>query len=254
MEPNERPAPPARGWSGLAVGVTMFTVATITAITAAISYEHEYQLARRHGQAPWVSSLLPFTVDGMILGASVVLVWAASVGIRRPARPVLVLLVGIGATIGANLASGIGDGWLGAAVAAWSGLALILISDVAMWLMAALRKVAAGELLRPAAACSHPAPPVTLAEALPLARARLQEEGEPFGKEALAARFKTTPHQVRLVLESGGRGQGGTSAAPPAARSQAPALATQDPPAGTTAPGPAGAELQPGLNGAAGRG
>jgi hypothetical protein len=182
------------------VVVTMLTVAVITAITAAISYEHEYQLAHTHGQAPWVSSLLPFTVDGMILGASVVIVWAASVGIRRPWRPLAVLLVGIGATISANLASGWGDGWVGAAVAAWSGLALILISDVAMWLTGALRTLAAGEDTQPAADCSCPPPPLTLAEALPQARKRLQDDGLPAGEQALADRFVTTRHQVRASL------------------------------------------------------
>jgi hypothetical protein len=190
-------------WSWLAVGVTMLTVAAITGITAAISYEHEYQLAHRNGQAPWVSSLLPFTVDGMILGASVVIVWAASQGIRRPWRPMSVLLVGIGATIGANLAAGIGDGWLGAAVSAWSGLALILISDVAMWLMGALRALAAGEELQRAVTCScpPPLPPATsLAEALPLARDELRARGETFGEETLAERFGTTRHKVRLAL------------------------------------------------------
>ncbi|MGH3125569.1 MAG: DUF2637 domain-containing protein [Streptosporangiaceae bacterium] len=187
-------------WARATVGITLATVAIITGITAAVSYEHEYQLARRHGQAPWVSSLLPFTVDGMILGASVVLVWAASVGIRRPWRPLAVLLAGIGATIGANLASGIGDGWLGAAVAAWSGLALILISDVAMWVTGTLRTLAAGDDPRPAAACSCPPPPMSLTEALPLAQARLKELGEASGQQALADRFLVTRHQVRAAL------------------------------------------------------
>jgi hypothetical protein len=191
----------ARGrWTWVPVVVTMITVAVITAITAAVSYEHEYQLAHRNGQAPWVSSLLPFTVDGMILGASVVIVWAASVGIRRPWRPLAVLLAGIGATIGANLASGLGDGWLGAAVAAWSGLALILISDVAMWLTGTLRTLAAGEDPQPSAGCSCPPPPLSLAEVLPLARERLREHGEPAGEQVLADRFGVTRHQVRTAL------------------------------------------------------
>ncbi len=187
-----------RSW--LTVGATFATVAMITVITAAISYEHEYELAHRHGQPPWVSSLLPFTVDGMIFGASVVLLWAAANGIRRPWRPLAVLLVGIGATIAANLAAGIGDGWLGAAVSAWSGLALIFISDVAMWLMNARRALAAGEDLRPVAACSCPPPPTSLAEALPAARARLRDLDEPSGEQALAGRFGVSRHQVRTVL------------------------------------------------------
>lgn len=196
-----RPPRADRGnWTWIPVVVTLFVVAVITGITAAVSYEHEYQLAHRHGQAPWVSSLLPFTVDGMILGASVVIVWAASAGIRRPWRPLSVLLVGIAATIGANLASGLGDGWLGAAVAAWSGLALILISDVAMWLTGTLRALAQGEDPRPAATCSCPPPPLSLAEALPAARERLRERGEPAGEQALADRFGVSRHQVRTAL------------------------------------------------------
>ena len=193
-------------WARTAMGVTLFAVAAITTITAAVSYEHEYELARRTGQAPWVSSMLPFTVDGMILGASVVLVWAASVGIRRPGRPLVVLLVGIGATIGANLAFGLGDGWLGAAVSAWSGVALILISDVAMWLTGALRRLSAADDPRPELGCTcppQPPPPLTPAEVLAAARAELRERGEAAGELALAERFGWTRHQVRSALAGG---------------------------------------------------
>lgn len=192
--------PDRQPWARTTVVITLFTVAAITAITAAISYDHEYQLAHRNGQAAWVSSLLPFTVDGMILGASVVLVWAATVGIRRPLRPLAVLLVGIGATIAANLAAGLGSGWLGAAVSAWSGLALILISDVAMWLTGALRRLSTGVDIQPAAACSCPPPPVSLAEALPLARAELARRGEPAGEQKLADQFGVARNQVRKAL------------------------------------------------------
>jgi len=147
----------------------------------------------RNGQAPVGTVALPFTVDGMIPGASVVIFWAASQGLRRPPRPVAVLLVGIGATIGANLAAGIGDGWLGAAGSAWSGLALILISDVAMWLMGTIRGLTQGDVPRPGAGCSCPPPPTSLAAALPLARAELRQFAEPVGELALADRFGTLP-------------------------------------------------------------
>lgn len=197
---RNQPAPDRRDWSGPTVAVVMFAVAVITGITAAVSYQHEYELARHHGQAPWVSTLLPFTVDGMILGASVVIVWAASVGIRRPWRPLAVLVVGIAATIGANLASGIGDGWLGAGVSAWAGIALIMISDVAMWLMGTLRALASGDGPQPGADRPRPAPPMTLAELLPLAREELKRRGEPAGEQALADRFGVSRHQVRSAL------------------------------------------------------
>lgn len=187
-------------WARTTLGVTLFAVAAIAAITGAVSYEHEYQLARHHGQTGWVSTLLPFTVDGMIVAASVVLVWAASVGLRRPWRPLAVLLVGISATIAANLAAGVADGWLGAVVSAWGGVSLILASDLPMWLTGALRKVSGIADPQPASDCSCPPPPVTLAEALPLARAELRRRGEPAGEQALADRFGTNRNQVRKGL------------------------------------------------------
>jgi hypothetical protein len=201
-----RPQPAAirDNWDHLTVGVTLFVVTVLTGITAAVSYEHEYQLAYRHHQPGWVSSLLPFTVDGIIFGASVVILWAASRGIRRPWRPISWLAVGILATIGANLASGLGDGWLGAAVAAWAGCAVIAVSDVAFWLLGKLRTLASGEDPQPASACSCPPPPTSLAVALPAARAELKRLGEPSGEQALADRFGVTRHQVRAVLSRPG--------------------------------------------------
>ena len=52
-------------WARATVVVTMFTVVAITTITAAISYDHEYELARLHGQAAWVSSFGPATACPM---------------------------------------------------------------------------------------------------------------------------------------------------------------------------------------------
>lgn len=187
-------------WAWVVPGVTYLTVLAMTAIAAAVSYEHEYQLAHRNGQAPWVSSLLPFTVDGLILAASVTVLWAAGNGIRRPLRPLAVLAVGIGATIAANLAAGLGHGWLGAAVSAWCGVSVVLVADVAFWMLGARRKLASGEPSRPADDCSCPPVPLDLAEWVPLARARLSGFGLPHGEQELANRMATTRHQVKLAL------------------------------------------------------
>ena len=108
----------------------------------------------------------------------------------------VVLMAGIAATISANLASGLGDGWLGAAISTFSGVALILISEVAMWL-ANQRRILSGQ---GGVNCHHPAPPVSLAEVLPIARAELRRRGERYGEKVLADQFQTTRHQVRLVL------------------------------------------------------
>lgn len=203
-QPRNSPTAVACGdrdrWAWAVPAATYMIVAAIMIITAAVSYQHEYHLARRNGQAPWVCTFLPFTVDGMILAASIVILWANSQGIRRPRRPLAVLVVGIVATIAANLFSDLRVAGLGPAVAASSGVALILLSDVAMWLTSTRRKLAAGEPAQPAAGCSCPPPPVTLAEVLPLARAELQQRGEKNGELELADRFGTTRYKVRSAL------------------------------------------------------
>src|SRR6266516_562690 len=138
-------------------------------IASAISYQHEYELARHNGQAAWVSGLLPFSVDGMIFVAGVALAWAATTGIKgwkRLWQPRLVLVVGVAATIAANMFSDLRFWWLGPAVAASSGVALILMSAVAFWLLGEQRHLARGDQGEPdpGHVCPPPpAPPVSLA-------------------------------------------------------------------------------------------
>jgi len=172
-------------------------------ITSAVSYEHEYVLARANGQVRWVAALVPFTLDGMIFVAGAALLWAAMYGVRglrRLWQPGGVMLAGIAATIAANYYSDVRVAWLGPAVSASSGVAVVLMSAVAFWLLGEVRRVARGEDPQPALNCSCPPPPASLAEALPLARVRLRDEGEQYGEEALADRFGVTRHKVRQAL------------------------------------------------------
>jgi hypothetical protein len=191
------------GWSWLTVTLVLFTVIAVTGIVSAISYDHETYLATSNGQPGWVSALNPFTIDGLLLSSTVVLFWAASRGIRgwgQLWRPAGVLVVGILATIGANLAAGLVAAWLRPVVSAWPGVALVLVSDVAFWLMSKLRAVANGEETQPAVACDCPRPATSLADALVLARAELRSQGKPAGEQALADAFGVTRHQVRQHL------------------------------------------------------
>jgi len=172
-------------------------------IASAVSYQHEYTLARANGQVRWVAALVPFTLDGMIFVAGAAMLWAAMRGVRGFRRllvPGGVMAVGIGVTVAANYYSDILARWLGPAVSASAGVAVVLMSAVAFWLLGEVRKVARGDEPRPAAGCSCPAPPLTVAEALPLARARLKDAGEQYGEQALADRFGVTRHVVRQSL------------------------------------------------------
>jgi hypothetical protein len=203
--PRDHAGRPPRRWPAEQVflAVIFSVVGAGMCITSAVSYEHEYVLARANGQVRWVAALVPFTLDGMILVAGAALLWAAMYGVRGLGRlwqPGGVMLAGIAATIAANYYSDVRVDWLGPAVSASSGVAVVLMSAVAFWLLGEVRRVARGEQPQPALNCSCPPSPVSLAEALPLAKARLLELGEHYGEAALADRFCVSRHQVRQSL------------------------------------------------------
>jgi hypothetical protein len=103
---------------------TALAVATVAAVAAVISYRHAYELVSTHGETGATARLVPFTVDGLILAASMLILDANRC--HRPVPPLAqwCLCAGILATIGANLAHGLGHGPIGALVSAWPALAL----------------------------------------------------------------------------------------------------------------------------------
>jgi hypothetical protein len=103
---------------------TALAVATVAAVAAVISYQHAYELVSSHGETGVTARLMPFTVDGLILAASMLILDASRR--HQPVPPLArwCLGAGIAATIGANLAHGIGHGPIGALVSAWPALAL----------------------------------------------------------------------------------------------------------------------------------
>lgn len=103
---------------------TALAVATVAAVAAVISYRHAYDLVSTHGETGVTARLLPFTVDGLILAASMLILDANRRHQPVPRLARWCLRAGILATIGANLAHGLGHGPIGALVSAWPALAL----------------------------------------------------------------------------------------------------------------------------------
>lgn len=210
MNPTDTPSAPAsetarRDWSAERVFLAAIfaVVGAGMIIASAVSYQHEYTLARANGQVRWVAALVPFTLDGMIFVAGAAMLWAAMHGVRGFRRllvPGGVMAVGIAVTVAANYYSDVLTHWLGPAVSASAGVAVVLMSAVAFWLLGEVRKVARGDDPQLASAHSCPPPPLTAAEALPRARAHLRDIGEKYGEEALAERFAVTRHVVRTAL------------------------------------------------------
>jgi Protein of unknown function (DUF2637) len=135
---------------------TALAVAAVAAVAAVISYRHAYELVSTHGETGITARLVPFTVDGLILAASMLILDANRR--NQPAPPLArwCLGAGIAATIGANLAHGLGHGPIGALVSAWPALALAGSFELLMTLIRTARQAAAGH--SPAPPASQPVP------------------------------------------------------------------------------------------------
>jgi hypothetical protein len=124
---------------------TALAVVAVAVVAAVISYQHAYELVRSHGESSVTARLLPFTVDGLIWAASMVVLDASRRNQPVPRLAAWSLGDGIVATVGANLAHGVGHGPVGALVSAWPALALIGSFELLMMLIRTARGARAGE-------------------------------------------------------------------------------------------------------------
>ena len=124
---------------------TALAVTAVAVVAAVISYQHAYELVRSHGESGMTARLLPFTVDGLIWAASMVVLDASRR--RQPVPRLAVWSLGarIVATVGANLAHGVGHGPVGALVSSWPALALVGSFELLMMLIRTGRGTRAGD-------------------------------------------------------------------------------------------------------------
>jgi hypothetical protein len=90
---------------------------------------------RSHGETGLTARLLPFTVDGLIWAASMVVLDASRRNQHVPRLAAWSLAAGIVATVGANLAHGLGHGPIGVLVSAWPAVALVGSFELLMLLI-----------------------------------------------------------------------------------------------------------------------
>jgi hypothetical protein len=114
---------------------TALAVVAVAGVAAIISYQHTYELVSTHGETGLTARLLPFTVDGLIWAASMVVLDATRRHHPVPPLAKWSLAIGIVATIGANLAHGLSHGPIGALVSAWPALALVGSFELLMLLI-----------------------------------------------------------------------------------------------------------------------
>lgn len=120
---------------------TAFAVLCVATVAAVVSYDHAYALVRAHGEEGLTARLVPLTVDGLIYASSMVMLHSARRRVPVPRLARWLLALGILATLAANAAHGLGNGVVGAVVAAWPAVALVGSYELLMLLIRSTSEV-----------------------------------------------------------------------------------------------------------------
>lgn len=134
--------------------LTAFVVLAVAAFAAVVSYSHIFDLGIHHGQSGTAARLLPLSVDGLIAAASLVMLHAARNKLPVPLLSRLMLALGVGATVAANVAYGLPFGWLSAVVSAWPAAAFVGSVEMAIRFVSDARHVATASAADDGAAAS----------------------------------------------------------------------------------------------------
>jgi hypothetical protein len=104
--------------------VTTASVLAVAAVAAVASYEHMRALAALAGEG-WRAWLLPVSVDGLAVAASMTMLVRRRAGQPSGLLPWVALLLGLGASLAANVAAA-DPTMVGRLVAAWPPVGLLL--------------------------------------------------------------------------------------------------------------------------------
>jgi Protein of unknown function (DUF2637) len=104
--------------------ITTAAVLAVALVAAVASYEHMRALAALAGEG-WRSWLLPISVDGLAVAASMTMLVRRRAGQRAGVLPWAALLLGLGASLAANVAAA-DPTVVGRLVAAWPPVGLLL--------------------------------------------------------------------------------------------------------------------------------
>ena len=108
--------------------VTVAAVLLVAAVAAIVSFAHMREVAARVGEQ-WRAWLLPLSVDGLVVAASMVLLGRRRVGMAGGWLPWCALLGGVGASLAANVAAAEPTA-TARVVAAWPALAFAVAFEL----------------------------------------------------------------------------------------------------------------------------
>ena len=125
--------------------LTGLAVLAVAVIAAAVSFSHIRALALTHGYSPDTGALLPFSVDGLLVVSSLVLLTEARAQRPAPRLARFGLVLGIAGTLAANVAYGVHFGPVGALVNAWPAAAFITATETLVGQMRRAGGIPTGE-------------------------------------------------------------------------------------------------------------
>ena len=174
--------------------LTAAAVLIVALIAAVVSFVHIEHLAAVNGQTMLAAYLLPLSIDGTVVAASMVMLRAARAGLGTPWLARFMLGLAVTATLAANIGYGLPHGLPGALISGWPAVAFIGCAEMAI---SAVRR------LRPAAGSGpSPAPIPTDAETAAAISLRATiAAGNPLSQNQLADRFGLTRAQATKVRQ-----------------------------------------------------
>jgi hypothetical protein len=209
--------------------VTVAAVSVVAAVAAIVSYVHMHELAHRAGEE-WRANIIPLSADGLLVAASMVMLVRRRAGEKAGALAWVGLVLGLVASLGANLAVADWTDPVSIAVSGWPPLALAVAFELLIVVTRDGRAAATGDAGdAPVVGDDAPAPagepvgeqaavsptsdtrrrpprststrprrrPVT--PIAPTRAAELIEGGA--GRRALARELSITEHQARALLD-----------------------------------------------------
>lgn len=153
--------------------IAVLAVIVVAVVAGIVSYDHLYTVAIAAGEEDWISRLVPLSADGLLISASLSAFVAKWQNRKVHGMTKLSLVVGLSASIAANIASPfVGDltsghqAVLAAIVGAWPAIALALSFEEILRLSAMWKQATEGTS-SPVAISTEVTEVVESAEALP---------------------------------------------------------------------------------------
>jgi hypothetical protein len=120
--------------------LTGLAVLAVSIVAGIVSFTHIETLALAHGYTLGTARLLPVSVDGLIVAASLASLTEARARGEASRLSRAGVVLGILATLAANVAAGARLGSVGAVVNAWPAVAFIVASEILLRTIRATRE------------------------------------------------------------------------------------------------------------------